>query len=166
MGKIYDNQFAFLTSGYDKEKTTLTRRIAELTREIDAATERSADVKRFVALVRKYTAIEELTHKNAHELIDRILIHIQSQVFGQREMPSRNIHPFNASVRMRDTAKHLSKMFPKRLDLVLIFQCALSPDGRSYPIAGSLSVLWLGLTIPAVFPKITKYLSILLRLFV
>ena len=75
MGKISDSQFAFLTSGYDEEKTTLTRRIAELTREIDAATERSADVKRFVALVRKYTEIEELTYENVHELIDRILIH-------------------------------------------------------------------------------------------
>lgn len=75
LGKISDSQFAFLTSGYDEEKTTLTRRIAELTREIDAATERSADVKRFVALVRKYTAIEELTYENVHELIDRILIH-------------------------------------------------------------------------------------------
>ena len=75
LGKISDSQFAFLTSGYDEEKTTLTRRIAELTQEIDAATERSADVKRFVALVRKYTAIEELTYENVHELIDRILIH-------------------------------------------------------------------------------------------
>lgn len=75
LGKISDSQFAFLTSGYDEEKTTLTRRIAELTQEIDAATERSADVKRFVALVRKYTAIDELTYENVHELIDRILIY-------------------------------------------------------------------------------------------
>ena len=75
LGKISDSQFAFLTSGYDEEKTTLTRRIAELTQEIDAANERSADVKRFVALVRKYTAIDELTYENVHELIDRILIY-------------------------------------------------------------------------------------------
>ena len=75
LGKISDSQFAFLTSGYDEEKRTLTRRIAELTQEINTATERSADVKRFVALVRKYTAIDELTYENVHELIDRILIH-------------------------------------------------------------------------------------------
>ncbi len=75
LGKLSDEQFAFLTSGYDEEKKTLTRRIAELTQEIDAAAERSTDVKRFVALVRKYTAIEELTYENVHEFIDRILIH-------------------------------------------------------------------------------------------
>ena len=75
LGKLSDEQFAFLTSGYDEEKKTLTRRIAELSQEIDNATERSADVKRFVALVRKYTAITELTYENVHEFIDRILIH-------------------------------------------------------------------------------------------
>lgn len=57
------------------KKKTLTRRIAELSQEIDNATERSADVKRFVALVRRYTAITELTYENVHEFIDRILIH-------------------------------------------------------------------------------------------
>lgn len=75
LGKLSDEQFAFLTSGYDDEKKTLTRRIAELTEQINSANERNADVKRFVALVRKYTEINELTYENVHEFIDRILIH-------------------------------------------------------------------------------------------
>lgn len=75
LGKLSDEQFAFLTSGYDDEKKTLTRRIAELTEQINAAAERNNDVKRFVALVRKYTEINELTYENVHEFIDRILIH-------------------------------------------------------------------------------------------
>lgn len=60
--------------GYDEERRW-TRRIAELTQELDTAAERAADVKRFVTLVRKYTAIEKLTYENVHEFIDRILIH-------------------------------------------------------------------------------------------
>ena len=75
LGKLSDEQFAFLTSGYDDEKKTLTRRIAELTEQINAVNERNTDVKRFVALVRKYTEINELTYENVHEFIDRILIH-------------------------------------------------------------------------------------------
>ena len=75
LGKLSDEQFAFLTSGYDDEKKMLTHKIAELSTVIDTATERSTDVKRFVALVRKYTEITELTYENVHELIDRILIH-------------------------------------------------------------------------------------------
>ena len=75
LGKLSDEQFVFLTSGYDEEKETLTHRIAELSQEIDKATKRSTDVRKFVALVRKYTAIQELTYENVHEFIDRILIH-------------------------------------------------------------------------------------------
>ena len=75
LGKLSDEQFAFLTSGYDDEKKMLTHKIAELSTVIDTATERSTDVKRFVALVRKYTEINELNQENVHELIDRILIH-------------------------------------------------------------------------------------------
>ncbi len=72
LGRLSDEQFVFLTSGYDEEKSALAQRIAELQRVIEAATERNIDVKRFVALVRRYTAIDELTYEIAHEFIDRI----------------------------------------------------------------------------------------------
>lgn len=98
LGKLSDEQFAFLTSGYDEEKKTLTQRIAELSQEIDNATERSADVKRFVALVRRYTAIEELTYENVHEFIDRILIHELD-----KETNTRKIEIFYSFVGRVDT---------------------------------------------------------------
>ena len=44
-------------------------------KEIDTTAERGADVKRFVALVRQYSEISELTYENVHEFIDRILVH-------------------------------------------------------------------------------------------
>ena len=73
-------------------------RIAELSQEIDNATERSADVKRFVALVRRYTAIEELTYENVHEFIDRILIHELD-----KETNTRKIEIFYSFVGRVDT---------------------------------------------------------------
>ncbi len=75
LGKLSDEQFIFLTSNYDDEKKSLTRKIEELSKEIDTATKRNSDVKKFVALVRKYTEIKELTYENLHEFIDRILIY-------------------------------------------------------------------------------------------
>ena len=75
MGRLSNEQFVFLTSSYEDEKRALTKRAAELEKEINTAAKRSADVKRLVALVRKYTAITELTYENVHEFIDRILIH-------------------------------------------------------------------------------------------
>ena len=44
-------------------------------KEIDTAAGRSADGKRFVALVRRYLEISELTYENVHKFIDRILVH-------------------------------------------------------------------------------------------
>lgn len=61
-------------------------------------TERSADVKRFVALVRRYTAIEELTYENVHEFIDRILIHELD-----KETNTRKIEIFYSFVGRVDT---------------------------------------------------------------
>ncbi len=75
LGKLSDEQFSFLTSGYDEEKESLSHKIADLSKEINTATVRSNDAKKFAALVRKYTKIEELTYENLHELIDHILIY-------------------------------------------------------------------------------------------
>ena len=75
LGRLSNEQFVFLTSGYEDEKAALTKRVAELRKELDTAAERSADVKRFVALVRRYTEISELTYENVHEFIDRILVY-------------------------------------------------------------------------------------------
>ena len=75
LGRLSNEQFVFLTSGYEDEKRELTKRAAELKKEIDTAAERRADVKRFAALVRRYTEISELTYENVHEFIDRILIY-------------------------------------------------------------------------------------------
>lgn len=75
LGKLSDSQFAFLTSDYEEEKKTLMPRIVELKESIHAITEYTTDVKRFLAIVRKYTEINELTYENVHEFIDRILIH-------------------------------------------------------------------------------------------
>ena len=75
LGRLSNEQFVFLTSGYEEEKRELTKRAAELKKEINTAAEHSADVKRFVALVRRYTEISELTYENVHEFIDRILVY-------------------------------------------------------------------------------------------
>jgi len=75
LGRISNQQFALLTSGYEEEKAALTEKIAVLEREVSMATDRKANVNRFLKIVRAYTDVQELTYENLHELIDRILIH-------------------------------------------------------------------------------------------
>ncbi len=93
LGRLSNEQFALLTSGYEDEKAALTKRAAELRQEIDTATERGADVKRFVALVRRYSEISELTYENVHEFFDRILVHELN-----RETNTRKIEIFYSFV--------------------------------------------------------------------
>jgi len=75
LGKLSDEQFIFMTSGYEEEKKTLKKRIAELEQQIQTAKEHNSDVKKFVQLVKGYTQIKELAYENVHEFIDRILIY-------------------------------------------------------------------------------------------
>ena len=75
LGRISEEQFVFLTSGYEEERKSLSERIVELKKEINTVAERGADVKRFLDIIHRYTEINELTYENVHELIDRILIH-------------------------------------------------------------------------------------------
>ena len=75
LGRLSDQQFTFMVSGYDDEKAALVDRIRGLEKELSAVTERRDDVSRFVQIVRKYTDVQELSYEIVHEFIDRILVY-------------------------------------------------------------------------------------------
>ena len=100
LGRLADNQFVFLTSGYEDEKKSLTARIDELQTQIATVTERKRDISRFIQIVGKYSEIRELTYENVHELIDRILIHELD-----RETNTRTIEIHYSFVGQVDTAQ-------------------------------------------------------------
>lgn len=75
LGRLSNEQFNFMTSGYEEEKKTLSERIRLLETQIHSKTERNSDVKKFVQLVKNHTQVGELTYENVHEFIDRILIY-------------------------------------------------------------------------------------------
>lgn len=75
LGRISDKQFTVMTSGYDEERETLSKKISELENALNTKKECKNDIGRFVKLVRRYSEINELTYENVHEFIDRILIH-------------------------------------------------------------------------------------------
>jgi len=75
-----------MISGYEDEKKSLADKTAALEREINATVERKADVDKFLKIVAKYTAIQELDYENVHEFIDRILIHELDLEAGTRKV--------------------------------------------------------------------------------
>ena len=100
LGRLSSEQFALLTSGYEDERAALAKRTVELQQEIDTAAERGTDVKRFVALVRRYSEVSELTYENVHESIDRILVHELN-----RETNTRKIEIFYSFVGKVDSGE-------------------------------------------------------------
>lgn len=75
LGKISDEQFSFLTSDFDREKSELENKAVELKKKIDVPADRSHNAEKFAALCRKHAGLSELNFENVHELVDRILIH-------------------------------------------------------------------------------------------
>lgn len=75
LGRLSDQQFTFMVSGYDDEKAALVEKIRTLEKELSTVAERRDDAGRFVQIVRKYTDVQELTYEIVHEFIDRILIY-------------------------------------------------------------------------------------------
>lgn len=75
LGRLSDQQFTFMVSGYDDEKAALVEKIRGLEKEVSTVTERRDDVGRFVQIVRKYTDVQELSYEIIHEFIDHILVY-------------------------------------------------------------------------------------------
>ncbi|GHU79798.1 hypothetical protein FACS1894191_3440 [Clostridia bacterium] len=75
LGRLSDQQFTALASGYEDEKSALAERVKVLGRDISDKKERRADADRFLKIVEQYSDIQKLDYENVHEFIDRILIY-------------------------------------------------------------------------------------------
>jgi len=83
-GKVSDERFAKMTTNYETEQHTLESRVAELKAAMTAENESSLNVDHFLALVRKYTDIQELTAEMIREFVERIYVYKAERVDGRR----------------------------------------------------------------------------------
>ena len=143
LGRLSNEQFALLTSGYEDEKAALMKRTAELRKEIDTAVERGADVRRFVALVRRYSEISELTYENVHEFIDRILVHDLD-----RETNTRKIEIFYSFVGKVDSGDEPTESVSYFRQIGADSRVLLSENQKSWGKT-AYHLLWLRYLTPA-----------------
>lgn len=73
-GKISDERFTKMSENYEAEQKTLECRVTELRSMIATQQESSVNVDLFLAKVRKYTDVRELTPEIIREFVDRIEI--------------------------------------------------------------------------------------------
>ncbi len=84
-GKISDERFEQLSSGYDTEQAQLKTLVAELKSFIETTEQKSADTTQFIKVVKQYEKITELTPEIMHELIEKIVVHAPDKSSGHRE---------------------------------------------------------------------------------
>ncbi|MCL2386206.1 MAG: recombinase family protein [Defluviitaleaceae bacterium] len=75
MKRISEESYNALTSGFDKERQSLTTTAKELQQEVEKHEIRNTNAKKFIDVVKKFTDIKELTYELVHEFIDKIIVH-------------------------------------------------------------------------------------------
>ena len=73
-GKLSDDRFHKMLTGYETEQTDLKIKTAELEEVVSAVNEQTANADRFIRLVKKYTEPEELTGELVREFIEKIVV--------------------------------------------------------------------------------------------
>ena len=82
--KLSEKRFEVLTAGYEQEQESLEKAIAKEQSELDAFNADTVRVDQFLALVRKYTDITELTTPMIFEFVDKIIVHKPDRSTGER----------------------------------------------------------------------------------
>ncbi len=91
-GTMPERQVQKLIAQYDEEQSQLESRVSELeAKETDTIPKRG-DINRFVALVKKYQNITELTDDMLYEFIDRIIVHAPNGGHGKAREQKLDIY--------------------------------------------------------------------------
>ena len=97
-GKISDERFSMMSTGYEDEQKKLRATVTELTAYLDTAEQKSADVTAFIRAVQKYEHITELTPEIMHELIEKIVVHAPDKSSGHRTQEIEIHYRFDVAV--------------------------------------------------------------------
>lgn len=84
ISKLSDERFIKTSKGYENEQRTLQAEADIIQNELQKEEKKSVDVKRFLAVVKKYTDLTEVTPEILHEFVDRIIVHAPDKSSGRR----------------------------------------------------------------------------------
>lgn len=118
-GKITDERFRNLSFNYDKEQKELKTKIEQLSNEIDNTEKKTTNLTQFIANVKKYTEITELTPEILNELIEKILIHQAEKINGKKvqeiDIYYRGVGIISFPVSLEDMTTVIEKMLNQRI---------------------------------------------------
>jgi hypothetical protein len=83
-GKLSDDRFGQMSAAYDKEQAELKEQNAAFRAELDSFEQDNLKADNFLALVRRFTAFDELTNELLNEFVDRIVVYEADKSSGER----------------------------------------------------------------------------------
>ena len=84
IGKLSDERFQSMSGDYEAEQRQLKADVTRMEAEVAKGEEVTADFQAFLATIRKYTDIAELTPTVLNEFISRIEVHAPDKSSGKR----------------------------------------------------------------------------------
>ena len=91
-GSMPERQVQKLIRQYDEEESRLESRISELESKQAKNGPKKVDINRFVALVRKYQNITELTDEMLYEFIDKVVVHAPNGAHGNERRQQLDVY--------------------------------------------------------------------------
>lgn len=82
-GRISDERFMELSADYEDEQKNLKERAAELEKELARTREAEVNAEKFMNVIRKHTAFEELTPTLLREFVEKIVVHEATAADGR-----------------------------------------------------------------------------------
>lgn len=83
-GRLSHERFELLSKSYEQEQADLKIQTAELQTELDAYVEDSQKADRFIEVVQRYTAFDELTNAMLNSFVHKIYVHEADKSSGER----------------------------------------------------------------------------------
>ena len=116
-GRISGERFTELSAEYEKEQRNLRERRTQLQAELARAKEATTNAEQFMAIVRKHTDFEELTHTLLHEFVDKIIVHECS--YDESGIRRQKIENYYSFVGKLDLPALEHKNVPARVEYAL-----------------------------------------------
>lgn len=84
IGKLSDERFATLSNTYETEQKELKEKLPEMESYLEAETDKTVNLQKFVQKVKAITEPTELTGELVHEFIDKIVVSAARYLDGKR----------------------------------------------------------------------------------
>jgi len=93
-----EDRFDLLAKNYEAEQAELKQRAIGLKASLTAVEENESNISKFIALVRNYTEVSELTPEILNSFIEKIYVGKPGKINGQRTQEVRIIYKLVGAV--------------------------------------------------------------------